>query len=76
VERPGRRNGSELGRAVQLKILEVEIPLAPLGIEPGDELVMSVEALREGEEVERLPRSGYLPLSVPGLDFDRIHWRV
>jgi len=59
-----------------VKILEVEIPLAPLGIQPGDELVMSVEALREGEEVERLPRSGYLPLSVPGPDFDRIHWRV
>jgi hypothetical protein len=76
VERPGRRNGNETGRAVQVKVLEVEIPLAPLGIKPGDELVMSVEALREGEEVERLPRSGYLPLSVPGLDFDRIHWRV
>ena len=76
VARPGRRNGNELGRAVQVKILEVEIPLAPLGIQPGDELVMSVEALREGEEVERLPRSGYLPLSVPGPDFDRIHWRV
>jgi len=76
VARPGRRNGNELGRAVQGKILEVEIPLEPLGIRPGDELVMSVEALLEGEEVERLPRSGYLPLSVPASDFDRIHWRV
>ena len=76
VARPGRRNGDEMGRAVQAKILEIEIPLAPLGIQRGDELVMSVEALREGSEVERLPRSGYLPLSVPGADFDWIHWRV
>ena len=76
VARPGRRNGGELGRAVQVKILEVEIPLGPIDIRPGDELVMSVEAFREGSEVERLPRSGYLPLSVPGIDFDWIHWRV
>jgi hypothetical protein len=65
-----------VGRAVRLKIVEIEIPLAPLGILVGDELVMSVEALANGAEVERIPHSGYLPLSVPGADFDRIHWRV
>jgi hypothetical protein len=76
VERSGRRNGEEVGRAVMVKVLEIEIPLAPLGIQPGEELVMSVEAFRGGDEVERIPRSGYLPLSVPGADFERIHWRV
>jgi hypothetical protein len=76
VTRPGRKNGDEVGRAVQLKILEIEIPLEPLGILPGDELVMSVEALSGEVEVERIPRSGYLPLSVPGADFERTHWRV
>jgi len=76
VPRPGRRNGDEVGRAVMVRILEAEIPLAPLGIVPGDELVMAVEALREGVELERVPRAGYLALSVPGADFERIHWRV
>jgi alpha-amylase/alpha-mannosidase (GH57 family) len=76
VSRPGRRNGDEIGRAVQRKIVEIEVPMAPLGIQSGDELVLSVEALREESEVERIPRSGYLPLSVPGADFERIHWRV
>jgi hypothetical protein len=76
VSRPGRRNGDEVGRAVLLKILEVAIPMAPLGILPGDELVMSVEALAGEAELERIPRSGYLPLSVPGADFERVHWRV
>jgi hypothetical protein len=37
---------------------------------------MSVEALSGEVELERIPRSGYLPLSVPGADFERIHWRV
>ena len=40
------------------------------------ELERLVRQSVDGEEVERLPRSGYLPLSVPGLEFDRIHWRV
>jgi hypothetical protein len=76
VPRPVRRNGDEVGRAVLLKILEVEIPMGPLGIRQGDELVMSVEALSGEVELERIPRSGYLPLSVPGAEFERIHWRV
>jgi alpha-amylase/alpha-mannosidase (GH57 family) len=76
VSRPGRKNGDEVGRAVQVKVLEIEIPLALLGVQAGEELVMSVEAFAEGVEVERIPRSGYLPLSVPGADFERIHWRV
>lgn len=79
VSRPGRREGAagaEVGRAVLARIVEAEIPLAPLGIRPGDELVMSVEALAGETELERIPRSGYLPLSVPGADFERIHWRV
>ncbi len=76
ASRPGKQEAGEVGRAVLGKILEVEIPLDSIGIRPGDELVMSVEALSGEAELERLPRSGYLPLSVPGADFERIHWRV
>ncbi len=76
VARPGSRDGAPAGRAVFLRILEAEIPLAALGVEPGDELVLAVEALSGEEAQERIPRSGYLPVSVPGADFERIHWRV
>ncbi len=76
VSRPGRREGGEVGRGVQGKIVELELPIEPLGIRPGDELVMSVEALSGGDGMERIPGSGYLPLSVPGADFERVHWRV
>jgi hypothetical protein len=76
VARPVLREGQEVGRAVLLKILEIEVPLARLGILPGDEVVLAVEAFAGGTELERVPRSGYLPLSVPGADFERIHWRV
>jgi alpha-amylase/alpha-mannosidase (GH57 family) len=77
VSRAGvREGGGEVGRAVWRKIVELEVPLAPLGLQPGDEAVLAVEALRGADELERIPRSGYLPLSVPGPDFERIHWRV
>jgi alpha-amylase/alpha-mannosidase (GH57 family) len=74
--RPGRRDAEEIGRVAMVRILEAEIPLSPLSISPGDELVLAVEVLRDGVVLERIPRSGYLPVSVPGADFERIHWRV
>jgi hypothetical protein len=76
VARPGRHQGREVGKAALLKVLEIGVPLADLGLRSGDELAMAVEAGRADAEMERLPRSGYLALSVPGADFDRIHWRV
>ena len=65
-----------MGRSVRGRIVEIELPLEAVGVRPGDELVMAVEALAGGEPVERIPRSGYLPFTVPGPDFERIHWRV
>jgi hypothetical protein len=76
VPRPVRLDGAEVGRAVLLKILEVEIAFASLSLAAGDELVLAVEAIAGEVELERIPRSGYLALSVPGADFERIHWRV
>ncbi|HQR30735.1 MAG TPA: hypothetical protein PLL32_10015, partial [Anaeromyxobacteraceae bacterium] len=76
VVRPGAGEGGPVGRSVRARIVEIELPLAAIGVHPGDELVMAVEALAGGETVERIPRSGYLPLAVPGPDFERIHWRV
>jgi hypothetical protein len=76
VLRPGAGEGGPVGRSVRGRFVEIELPLAAIGARPGDELVMAVEALAGGEPVERIPRSGYLPLTVPGPDFERIHWRV
>jgi len=74
--RPGRRDGAELGRVALVDVLELELPLAALGHQPGDHLALAVEVGNGAIELERLPRSGYLPVTVPSSDFERIHWRV
>jgi len=76
--RPGTREGDGeiTGRAAFLQVMEIEVPFGPHGLQPGDELAMSVEVGRGPVELERLPRSGYLSLAVPGPDFERVHWRV
>jgi hypothetical protein len=74
--RPGRLQGREVGTAAFLKLVEIAVPLADLDLRAGDELALALEAGRSEADMERLPRSGYLALTVPGDDFDRIHWRV
>ncbi|HVP69436.1 MAG TPA: glycoside hydrolase family 57 protein [Anaeromyxobacteraceae bacterium] len=74
--RPGRRDGAEFGRAVLGDVLEVEVPFAALGQAPGEALAIAVDVGRGALEIERLPRTGYLSIAVPGPDFERIHWRV
>jgi alpha-amylase/alpha-mannosidase (GH57 family) len=76
--RPGRREegGGDLGRGAFLQILELEIPFAEVGLRAGDEIAIAVEVTRGPVELERLPRSGYLTVVVPGPDFERVHWRV
>ena len=76
TERPGRRDGAALGRAVLLQVMEVEVPFQALGLVPGDEVAIAVEVGKGAVEMERMPRSGYLTVVVPGPDFERIHWRV
>jgi len=76
VLRPGRRDGAEAGRGALLEVLELELPLSSLGYLPGDHLALAVEVGKGALELERLPRSGYLPLAVPSPDFEGIHWRV
>jgi alpha-amylase/alpha-mannosidase (GH57 family) len=74
--RAGRRDGAEVGRGVLLEVLELEIPFASLGHAPGDPLALAVDVGKGALELERLPRSGYLPITVPSPDFERSHWRV
>ena len=76
VERRGRRAGADLGRSAFARVLEVAIPFAELGLVRGDRLAFAVHVLRGDVEVERFPRFGYVTLTVPDEDFERIHWRV
>jgi hypothetical protein len=39
-------------------------------------LALSVHALRGDVEVERLPRYGFLAVTVPDADFEHVNWRV
>ncbi|GAO03388.1 glycoside hydrolase family 57 protein [Anaeromyxobacter sp. PSR-1] len=74
--RPGAWRGQALGRLAFGQVAELELPFAALGLSPGDRFDLAVHALRGEVEVERLPRYGYLTLTVPDQDFERIHWRV
>jgi alpha-amylase/alpha-mannosidase (GH57 family) len=74
--RPGLRAGAELGRAAFAQILEIALPFRALGLSPGMKVALYVHALRDGVEVERLPRWGFLSLAVPDVDFEYVNWRV
>ena len=89
AERPGRRAGADTGRSAFARVLEMAIPFAGLGLARGDRLALALHVLRGDVEMERLPRFGYvalsviwttgswyLAMSVPDEDFERIHWRV
>jgi alpha-amylase/alpha-mannosidase (GH57 family) len=68
--------GSAVGSGVFLDILEVQLGFGELGVRAGDHLWLSVRALAGDVEVQRFPSNGTLELEVPGLDFDRVHWKV
>ncbi len=74
--RRGRSEGGEVGHAACQQLWEAGLPFADLGLSEGDEAALAVVVLRGEVEVERLPRSGFLSFTVPGPDFERIHWRV
>ena len=74
--RAGKRQGGELGRIAFLDIAELALPFRALDLAPGTQLAICVHALRQDVEVERLPRYGFIGLTVPDRDFERINWRV
>jgi hypothetical protein len=39
-------------------------------------VALYVHALRDGVEVERLPRYGFVSFAVPDADFEQVNWRV
>jgi hypothetical protein len=73
---PGRRGAAEAGRAAFAQVLELALPFDALGLAPGMKVALSVHALRGDLEVERLPRYGFLAVTVPDADFEHVNWRV
>ena len=74
--RSGTHRGAELGRIAFARVAELALPFAGLDLPPGAKVALAVHALRDGVEVERLPRYGYLAFAVPDRDFERVNWRV
>ncbi len=68
--------GGQAGQAAYLDVLEVSLPFAALGLVPGDKVALAVHVLRSQVEVERLPRYGFVNITVPDRDFDGVNWRV
>ncbi len=76
AERPGRKEATPVGRCAFARVMEMAIPFAAVALFPGDRIALALHVLRGEVELERLPRFGYLTLTVPDRDFERIHWRV
>jgi alpha-amylase/alpha-mannosidase (GH57 family) len=68
--------GARIGQGRAGTIVEFSIPLAALGLSSGDGAGMLLRLLRDGVEVDRLPRYGELPLLVPDPSFEQTHWHV
>jgi hypothetical protein len=63
------------GAAVD-RIVEMAVPLAALGLLPGDRVTFQVE-LRHGRSlVERLPGAESVRSVVPDRDFEAFRWQV
>jgi len=64
------------GKACCGHVVEVGIPLAPLGIDTGDTIVLSLHLFREGREAARWPAEGALKLLFRGEALDLEEWMV
>jgi len=73
-----RRGGQPVGIAEVAvgKIFELAAPFSTLGLAPGDPIKFYIEVVDGDRSLDRAPREGVLELSVPGPDFERIHWQV
>ncbi len=72
LDERGERCGA--GRAGA--IVELAVALAALGFSPSDRAGLLLRLLRNGIEVDRLPRYGEVELVVPDQSFERTHWHV
>lgn len=60
--------------AVSADIFEIEIPFAELQAKEGDELLFSVEILKDHNELERCPWRGHITVTVPMPHYETMMW--
>ncbi len=71
----GLQNGEEMRFAID-SIFELEIPFRSIRLEADDDLNFSITVKQHGHEVQRIPASGYLHLTVPGPEFEERMWYI
>jgi alpha-amylase/alpha-mannosidase (GH57 family) len=57
-------------------IVELAVPFALLGVEPGDAIRFYIELHKNDSSLDRAPREGIMQLIAPSPDFERIMWQV
>ena len=68
--------GAVCGRGQSGAIVELSVRLEALGLHTADRLMLEVHLLRDGVELERMPRAGGISLLVPDRAFEQAHWQV
>ena len=68
--------GAQVGSGRCGAIVELSLSLGALSIAPADRMGMLLRQMRDGVEIDRLPRYGELELVVPDKSFERAHWHV
>jgi len=68
--------GTPCGSGRAGAIVELAVGVDALGLSPADRAGLLLRLLRNGIEVDRLPRYGELELTVPDQSFEPAHWHV
>lgn len=62
------------GKAATDEVMEISMPFKMLGFYPNTEVKFSVVLERNGRELDRYPKNGFLSFVVPDKDFERRMW--
>jgi hypothetical protein len=68
--------GAQCGIGYRGAILELSLSVTALGLLPADRCTVLLRLVRDGAEVDRLPRYGELEVTIPDRSFERSHWHV
>jgi alpha-amylase/alpha-mannosidase (GH57 family) len=68
--------GAECGVGHCGTLLELSVSITALGLMPADRCGVLLRLLRDGVEIDRLPRYGELEVTIPDRSFERSHWHV
>jgi len=68
--------GEKVGSGYSGTIVELAVGTSALGLSPSTRAGLLLRLMRNGLEVDRLPRYGELELVVPDQGFEQAHWHV